>query len=116
MVCWPPQYLTGIRLENILETLNRIGKDNGGNRAFGLPGFKASLDFVVERLEGFSDAVDTFIQPFNHTFEQTRKISVTGPDGEEVHAITLIYNPATPEEGITAPLIDTPIDDDIGAF
>lgn len=103
-------------MEDILETLNKIGKDNGGNRAFGLPGFKASRDFVVERLEGFSDKVDTFIQPFNHTFEQTRKITVTGPDGEDVHAITLIYNPATPEEGITAPLIDTPIDDEIGAF
>lgn len=48
---------------------------------------------------------------FNHTFAQIRDISVTGPDGESVEVIALTYNPATPSDGITAPLINTPVDD-----
>jgi hypothetical protein len=34
-----------------LEALQEIADDNGGNRASGLPGYKASVDYVVEQLE-----------------------------------------------------------------
>lgn len=43
-------------------------------------------------------------------------MSVTGPDGEDVEAIALTYNPATPADGITAPLLDTPVDDVRGSM
>lgn len=60
--------------------------------------------------------MDTTVQPFNHTFEQTRNISVTGPAGEDIYVITLLYNTATPlPGGISAPLIDTPVDDTRGS-
>ncbi|KAK6508575.1 hypothetical protein TWF506_010660 [Arthrobotrys conoides] len=104
-------------LRNNLWHLQRIAKENGGNRAFGLPGYKASLDFVYERaVTRFGKHMDTWIQPFNHTFEQTRKLEVKGPDGKPVHAITLLYNPATPLEGVTAPLLNTPVDDTLGSM
>ncbi|KAJ6256789.1 Serine/threonine-protein phosphatase [Drechslerella dactyloides] len=104
-------------LRNNLWHLLRIAKENGGNRAFGLPGYKASLDFVYERaVKRFGAHMDTYIQPFNHTFEQTRKIEVKGPDGKPVHAITLLYNPATPAGGVTAQLVDTPVDDTKGSL
>src|SRR5690606_32670845 len=96
--------------------LDKIGSENGGNRAFGLPGFKASVDFILEETKRYSEDIETWVQPFNHTFEQTRKLSVTGPDGEEVYAITLLYNPPTPEDGITALLVDTHVDDEAGRF
>lgn len=97
--------------------MNGIANRNGGNRAFGFPGFKASVDYILEQVQdGLGDQFDTWVQPFNHTFEQTRKISVTGPNGKDVHAITLLYNPPTPEEGITASLIDTPVNDENGWF
>ena len=93
--------------------MNHIANKNGGNRAFGLPGYKASSDYVLERVQKrFGKEFDTYLQYFNHTFEQTRKISVTGPSGEDVLVRTLLYNTATPlPGGITATLIDTPVDD-----
>ncbi|KAJ2903315.1 hypothetical protein MKZ38_010066 [Zalerion maritima] len=104
----------GLRYD--LENLNRIGQENDGNRAFGLPGFNASMDFILERTEKFCKDMDTSIQSFIYPFEQTRNISVAGPDGEDVYVITLIYNPATPvPAGITAPLIDTPVNDETGS-
>ncbi|CAL3964632.1 unnamed protein product [Diplocarpon coronariae] len=104
-------------LEQNLSNLYQIAKDNGGNRAFGLPGYKASSDYIIERMQTkFGDQFDTSLQYFNHTFEQTLNISVTGPDGENVAAVTLLYNNATPlPDGVTAPLIDTPVDDSIGS-
>jgi hypothetical protein len=98
--------------------LNKIARDNGGNRAFGLPGFKASVDYVLERAQKrFSKQMDTWVQPFNHTFEQTRKIAVTGPAGENVFVLSLLYNAPTPiPGGITAELIDTPVDDARGMW
>jgi hypothetical protein len=111
----PPQSKTNTlphRLQRNLWNLNKIARDHGGNRAFGLPGFKASVDFVLERAQKrFAKEMDTWVQPFTHTFEQTRDIWVKGPAGEDVHVITLLYNHPTPlPGGITAELIDTPVD------
>lgn len=54
-------------------------------------------------------------QYFNHTFEQTREIKLTGPDGADVYVLTLLYNHPTPAGGITAELIDTPVNDATGS-
>ncbi|KAI8317559.1 putative lipoprotein aminopeptidase LpqL [Colletotrichum sp. SAR11_240] len=104
-------------LERNLWNLNKIAKDNGGNRAFGLPGYKASSDYILERVQGrFHKQLDTKIQYFNHTFAQTREIKVTGPDGEDVYVVALQYNhPTSLPDGDTAPLIDTPVDDERGS-
>lgn len=109
-------YAHNFRLQKNLWHLNQIANKNNGTRAFGLPGYKASSDYVLERVKyRFGDQFDSWVQYFNHTFEQTREISVTGPDGEAVEVITLLYNNATPlPEGITAPLIDTPVNDTQG--
>lgn len=104
-------------IKDVLWNLNKIANDNGGNRAFGLPGYKASVDFVLERVQKrFGKHLDTWVQPFTHLFESTRKITVTGPKGEDVYVITLQYNTATPlPGGISASLIDTPVDDARGS-
>lgn len=104
-------------LQRNLWNLNKIARDNGGNRAFGTPGYKASVDFILERAQKrFAKELDTWVQPFTHTFEQTREIWVHGPAGEDVYVITLLYNHPTPlPGGITAPLIDTPVDDTRGS-
>lgn len=75
------------------------------------------MDFVLERAQKrFAKEMDTWVQPFTHTFEQTRDIWVRGPAGEDVYVITLLYNHPTPVPGgITAPLIDTPVDDERGS-
>ncbi|CAG7559253.1 unnamed protein product [Fusarium equiseti] len=103
------------KLRKTLVDLNNIGKKNGGNRAFGLPGYKASVDYIYKELNKHKKYLDTTIQPFNFTFEQTRDIQVRGPDGEDVYVITLIYNVGTPEGGVTAPLVALPVDDTRGS-
>ncbi|ATY63036.1 aminopeptidase Y [Cordyceps militaris] len=105
-------------LENVLWHLQKIARDNGGNRAHGLPGFKASRDFVLERVQKrFGARLDTYVQEFNHTFSQVRKIELTGPSGEAVEVIALQYVSSTPlPDGVTAPLLDTPVDDTRGSM
>ncbi len=98
--------------------LQKIGRDNGGNRAHGLPGFKVSRDFVLERVvKRFGARLDTYVQEFNHTFSQVRRIELQGPDGEEVDVYTLQYVSSTPlPNGVTASLLDTPVDDKRGSM
>ncbi|KAK0714078.1 hypothetical protein B0T26DRAFT_742498 [Lasiosphaeria miniovina] len=107
-----------VELQRVLWNLNKIARDNGGTRAFGTPGYKASLDFVLERLQKrFARELDTFVQPFTWTFDQTLNISVTGPEGENVFVVSPQYNPATPlPGGITASLINTPVNDATGSM
>ena len=60
--------------------------------------------------------IDTFVQPFDHTYDKTLKIQVTGPEAEDVFVVSPMYNPATPMSGgITARLVDTPVDDQRGS-
>ncbi|GAW14405.1 hypothetical protein ANO14919_038070 [Xylariales sp. No.14919] len=103
-------------LERNLWNLDRIGKEHGGNRAFGTPGYEASSDYVLERAKTrFGPEYDTTVQYFDHLYNEVREISVTGPDGESVDVIPLIYNPGTDDGPIKAPLIDTPVDDERGS-
>jgi Zn-dependent M28 family amino/carboxypeptidase len=49
-----------------LEALQAIADENGGNRAAGLPGYEASVDYVVETLEaaGWNVSIDEFDYTF----------------------------------------------------
>lgn len=99
-------------------SLEKIATDNGGNRAFGYQGYNASMDFVLDRVQKrFGRYMDTKIQKFTHLFDTTRKIELTGPDGKKVPTKAWMYNVATPlPEGITAELLDTPVDDKRGSM
>ncbi|KAI0470138.1 peptidase family M28 [Xylaria cf. heliscus] len=103
-------------LERNLWNLDRIAKEHGGNRAFGTPGYEASSDYILERAKTrFGPEYDTTVQYFDHLYSEVREISLTGPDGESVDVVTLIYNPGTDDGPIKAPLIDTPVDDTRGS-
>lgn len=55
--------ITTKELQNNLWHLNKIARDNGGNRAFGLPGYAASSDYVMERAQTrFYKQMDTYKQ------------------------------------------------------
>ncbi|KAL2756330.1 hypothetical protein ACRALDRAFT_2042478 [Sodiomyces alcalophilus JCM 7366] len=89
-----------------LEELNKIAHENGGNRAFGLPGYDASVDFIygqVSKLKGFT----AWKQDFPALFTETTAQNVT-VDGESFRTVALTYTPSTPEEGITLPLVLAP--------
>ena len=72
---------------------------------------------MLERVQTrFADQFDTVVQAFNHTYAKTLQIKVTGPEGEDVFVVSPLYNPATPlPGGITAGLVDTPVDDERGS-
>ncbi|KFA48315.1 hypothetical protein S40293_04455 [Stachybotrys chartarum IBT 40293] len=110
--------ITTDKLQNVLWNLNKIARDNGGNRAFGFPGYNASMDFILERVQTrFGRHLDTYVQPFTALWEATMDISLTGPEGEDVYVSTLMYNTGTPlPGGITAELVDTPVDDVRGSM
>ncbi|KAH7250884.1 hypothetical protein BKA59DRAFT_523612 [Fusarium tricinctum] len=89
-----------------LDKLNEIAYDNGGNRAFGLPGYAASVDFIykeISKLKGFK----TWKQDFPANFTQTLAAEVT-VDEETFRTIALTYTPSTSEEGVTAELVHGP--------
>ncbi|KAF4971647.1 hypothetical protein FZEAL_9784 [Fusarium zealandicum] len=106
--------IKGEYLQDVVKSLYQIALDNDGNRAFGLPGYNASFDFVLERLR-CGNHFDITIQPFTHLFSQTRSISLTDPKGDDIDVISLQYNHATPlPDGVTAPLALVPVDDERG--
>ncbi|KAJ3495275.1 hypothetical protein NLG97_g3514 [Lecanicillium saksenae] len=103
-------------LQNVLWHFQKIARDNGGNRAHGLPGYKASVDFILERVvKRFGARLDTYVQPFNATFNQVKKIELTGPAGESVEVYALQFVQQTPSDGASGDLIDTPVDDQRGS-
>ena len=59
-----------------LEAFQAIADANGGNRASGLPGYEASVDYVVEQLRaaGYSPEVQEFM--FEYTEENSELIRV----------------------------------------
>lgn len=89
-----------------LQVLNDIAYANGGNRAFGLPGYEASVDFIFEeasKLKGFH----VWKQDFPALFTLTTAAKTT-IDGEDLRTVALTYTPSTPEEGVTAELVAGP--------
>ena len=68
-----------------LEALQAIADANGGNRAAGLPGYDASVDYVVETLEaaGWNVTVEEFAFTFvgASTLEQLTPVNATYPTG-----------------------------------
>lgn len=89
-----------------LKKLNDIAYDNGGNRAFGYPGYDASVNYIygqVSKLKGFS----AWKQDFPALFTNTTAADVT-VDGESFCTVALTYTPSTPEEGVTSELVLAP--------
>ncbi|OAA55188.1 aminopeptidase Y [Cordyceps fumosorosea ARSEF 2679] len=98
-------------LQNVLWNLQKIARDNGGNRAHGTSGYKASVDFVVERVvKRFGARLDTYVQEFNYTYTGIRNFELTGPDGDKVDFYNHQQILSTPlPGGLTAPLLHMPV-------
>lgn len=87
--------------------LDRIARENGGNRAFGFPGYEASVDYVSERARRFSRTINTWVQEFPALFSHVESISFKVGD-EDIYVYGLTYSPSTTAEGVTAPLVHGP--------
>lgn len=89
-----------------LQDLNKIAFANGGNRAFGLPGYAASVDYVWKRVSRVPGA-KAWKQDFPALFNFVQSISLT-VEGENVYVYGLTYSPSTSAEGITAEIVAGP--------
>lgn len=86
-----------------LQELDAIAKANGGNRAFGFPGYKASVDYILSRTQNSTNFV-TYVQDFPALWFQVK--SITFSVGNESYWIVgPTYSPSTSAEGLTAPLV-----------
>lgn len=91
------------RLMGNLKKLQEIATANGGNRAFGLPGYAASVDYILSRTKKSKDFV-TWTQDFPALFSRVESISFK-VDETDYYVVGLTYSPSTPEEGFTKPLV-----------
>lgn len=94
-----------------LEAFQDIADANGGNRAAGLPGYKASVDYVVEQLEaaGYDPQVQEFV--FDYFEENSELIRVSPNPRTFVNGADFLRNTfdsGSPEGTATGPL--APID------
>ncbi|KAK3689398.1 aminopeptidase Y [Podospora appendiculata] len=98
-----------ITTENLwanLVALNDIASANGGNRAFGLPGYAASVDYVFNRISNIP-GTNAWKQDFPALFNMVETIDLK-IDHEDIYVYGLSYSPSTSEEGITAELVAGP--------
>lgn len=86
-----------------LGALNDIAFANGANRAFGLPGYAASVDYVFGQISSLP-GMTAWKQDFPALFNQVTSIELT-VGGEGVYVYGLTYSPSTSEEGLKAPLV-----------
>ncbi|KAK3374784.1 hypothetical protein B0H63DRAFT_562791 [Podospora didyma] len=98
-----------ITTENLwanLVALNDIAFANGGNRAFGLPGYAASVDYVwnrISKIPGTKAWKQNFPALFNYVEAIDLKVA-----GEDIYVFGLTYSPSTSAEGITAQIVAGP--------
>jgi Zn-dependent M28 family amino/carboxypeptidase len=91
-----------------LEALQAVADANGGNRASGLPGYRASVDYVVEQLEaaGYEPTVQEFM--FDYFEENSELIRVSPNPRTFVNGTDFLRNrfdSGTPEGTATGPLV-----------
>lgn len=92
-----------------LQQLDTIAKANGGNRAFGLPGYAASVDYILSRTANSSNFV-TWVQDFPALFFRVESIKFSVANSS-YHVIGFSYSPSTAKEGVTSPIVLGPTGD-----
>ena len=86
-----------------LEAFDSIAKNNGGNRAFGLPGYAASVKYILQKTEK-SKYYKTWVQDFPALFNRVDSIKFS-VGNTSYHVVGLSYSPSTTPEGLTLPLV-----------
>ncbi|KAF8253190.1 Zn-dependent exopeptidase [Wilcoxina mikolae CBS 423.85] len=101
----PSHVVSDITSRNLLQTLSALSKiaaSNGGNRAFGLSGYRRSVDYILSRIPRTISAQE---QEFTALFALVKDIQLREVGAEEdVYVFGLTYSPSTNASGITAEL------------
>jgi Zn-dependent M28 family amino/carboxypeptidase len=86
-----------------LKALDKIASKNGNNRAFGFPGYAASVDYILSKTKK-SKSWTVKTQDFPALFNKVESISLI-IDDVDYYVYGLTYSPSTSAEGLTAPLV-----------
>ncbi|KAK8087637.1 hypothetical protein PG997_002598 [Apiospora hydei] len=86
-----------------LESLNAIALAHGGNRAFGLPGYAASVDYVYGLVSQYPGA-KAWKQDLPGLYNSVESIEFK-VDNSSIYVYGLTYSPSTSAEGIMAELV-----------
>ncbi|TEA19416.1 putative lipoprotein aminopeptidase LpqL [Colletotrichum sidae] len=98
--------ITKDNLEANLVKLADVATANGGNRAFGYPGYAASVEYVLGRISSIP-GTRTWTQDFPATFASELRANLT-VNKAPFPVYGLSQSPATPPEGVTAQLAAGP--------
>ncbi|KAK6330544.1 hypothetical protein TWF696_003431 [Orbilia brochopaga] len=101
-------FVTKDGLLDTLENLDRIGAENGGNRATGTPGYAASLEYLKSRLaksKQYRYWTQEFLVPL---FNGSEKVQFT-VNGESIPITRLNYAPETMSEDIKGAIVKGPM-------
>jgi len=90
------------KLMGNLKAFDSIAKANGGNRAFGLPGYAASVDYMLAKTQ--NTHFKTWTQDFPALFNKIESIEFS-VSNSSYRVIGLSYSPSTTPEGLTLPLV-----------
>ena len=94
-----------------LQALDDIARSNGGNRAFGLPGYAASVDYIwshVSDVPGTLAWKQDFSAPFEQVVSLSLSLKIDNNTPTTIPVYPLAYSPSTPPEGITAEIVHGP--------
>ncbi|KAG7095478.1 hypothetical protein E1B28_006217 [Marasmius oreades] len=100
------------KMDTTIASLAQIATDNGGNRAFGLSGYDASVDFILKSIKKFDKerAFNVWTQPFEGLWTQITVHRLNISETESYIPVGLTYSPSTPVGGVTAELAIVPGD------
>ncbi|POS79188.1 hypothetical protein DHEL01_v202411 [Diaporthe helianthi] len=90
-----------------LVAFDEIATANGGNRAFGYPGYDASVDFVWSRISQL-EGVTAWKQDFPAVFSRDSGANLT-VNGVRYEAFPVYTSPYTPAGGLTADVVVGPV-------
>lgn len=110
----PSSVVSDIKEKNLMRTLkdlDNIAKANGGNRAFGLPGYRASVDYILAQVNQHLDRVNVQTQEFTSLYSNNDELVVNVVGQDPLVANWIAFSPSTPPEGITAELVLGPLDE-----
>lgn len=88
---------------------DEIATANGGNRAFGYPGYDASVDFVLSKISQL-DGVKAWKEDFPAVFSRDSGANLT-VNGVRYEAFPVYTSPYTPAGGLTADVVVGPVGD-----
>lgn len=104
----PSKVVDDIKRADLMGTLkvfDRIAQANGGNRAFGHPGFRASVDYILSQVGRHRHDVDFYEQEFETLYQRVDAISLNVLNEDPLFILGFTYSPSTPPEGLTGELV-----------